>query len=114
MAKMGQFFLNKGTWNGKRLLNESWFDEAMSAKIMQWQGRITAEEAAAKYKNDEWHQGYGYQMWVSTHGAVRLDGAWGQYVIIVPEKNLVVACQAHNPDGNRFIQSVWNNIYNVL
>lgn len=114
MAKMGQFFLNKGTWNGRRLLNENWFDDAMSAKIMQWQGRMTPEEAAVKYKDDEWQQGYGYQMWVCTHGAVRLDGAWGQFVIIVPEKNLVVACQANNPDGNRFIKSVWNNIYNVL
>ena len=114
MAKMGQFFLNKGTWNGKRLLDESWFDEAMSVQIKPWQGRMTAEEAEARYKYDEWQQGYGYQMWACTHGAYRLDGAWGQYVIIVPEKNLVVACQAHNPDGNRFIQSVWNNIYNVL
>lgn len=114
MAKMGQFFLNRGTWNGKRLLNEAWFDEAMKPQILQYQGHMSMEEAAEKYKNDEWNQGYGYQMWVSTHGAVRLDGAWGQYVIIVPEKNMVVACQAHNPNGNRFIQSVWRNIYDVL
>lgn len=114
MAKMGQFFLNRGTWNGQRLLNESWFDEAMKPQIMQWQGHMNQWEAAEVYKYDEWNQGYGYQMWVCTHGAVRLDGAWGQYVIIVPEKNLVVACQAHNGDGARFIQSVWRNIYDLL
>lgn len=114
MAKMGQFFLNRGVWNGKRLLNESWFDEAMAPQIMQWQGRKSTAEAEEVYKYDEWNQGYGYQMWTCTHGAVRLDGAWGQYVIIVPDKNLVVACYAHNSDGNRFIQSVWRNIYDAL
>ena len=114
MAKMGQFFLNRGTWNGKRLLNEAWFEEAMKPHILQYQGRMSMEEAAERYKNDEWHQGYGYQMWISTHGAVRLDGAWGQYVIIVPEKKLVVACQSHNPNGKRYIQSVWDNIYDLL
>ncbi len=114
MAKMGQFFLNKGTWKGKRLLNEAWFDEATKPQIYQYQGYISMEEAAERFKNDESNQGYGYQMWMCTHGAYRMDGAWGQLVIIVPEKNLVVACQAHNPNWNRFVKSVWTNIYNQL
>lgn len=29
LAKLGQFFLQKGTWEGKQLINSSWFDETV-------------------------------------------------------------------------------------
>lgn len=35
LAKMGQFFLQKGVWNGVRLLNEEWMEMAMSPQIYQ-------------------------------------------------------------------------------
>ena len=33
LAKMGQFFLQKGKWNDKQLLPESWIEEATTSKI---------------------------------------------------------------------------------
>jgi len=41
-------------------------------------------------KND-WMQGYGYQFWRSRNNAFRGDGAFGQYIIVMPEKDAVIA-----------------------
>lgn len=113
-AKMGQFMLQRGVWNGKRLLNEEWFDQAMSPQIYQYQGRGVSDEWIAAHASDDWNQGYGYQMWCCTHGAFRLDGAWSQMCIIIPEKRAVVATFAHTPDGRTLINSIWNNIYDNI
>lgn len=51
---------------------------------------------------------------IGTHGAYRLDGAWSQYCVIIPEKHAVVACLSHSPNGARMIQSVWANVYDNL
>ena len=48
-----------------------------------------------KAKKSDWLQGYGYQMWRCRHNAFRADGAAGQYIIVIPEKNAVVATTAN-------------------
>ena len=113
-AKAGQFMLQRGEWNGKRLLNEEWFDEAMSPQIMQYAGRGVSDEWIAAHANDEWNQGYGYQIWCCTHGAYRFSGAWAQLCFIIPDKNAVVACLSHSPNETRLINSVWTNVYDNL
>lgn len=105
-AKMGQFFLQKGVWEGKRILNEEWFDEATKAQIYQ--------NGIGIINDDEGEQGYCYQMWRCTHDSYRLDGAWGQYCIIIPEKNAVVAIHEHTDDSFATIRAVWKNIYPLL
>lgn len=113
-AKAGQFILQRGEWNGKRLLNKEWFDEAMSPQIMQYAGRDVSDEWLAAHANDEWNQGYGYQIWCCTHGAYRFSGAWAQLCFIIPDKNAVVACLSHSPNEARMINSVWTNVYDNL
>jgi len=107
LAKMGQFMLQKGVWKGERLLNEAWFDEAMSPQVMQDMNR-------EQNPPHEWNQGYGYQMWCCTHGAYRLDGAWGQFSIIIPEKNAVVTLLSHSSHTADILQGVWEHIYPML
>lgn len=106
LAKMGQFFLQRGVWNGKRLLDEAWFDEATKAQIYQ----------AGEYVPDsDGNAGYGYQMWCCKRpGAVRLDGAWGQYCIICPEKDAVIVAFAHCGNTKNEINALWRNIYDNL
>ena len=71
MAKMGQFYLQKGVWNGVRLLDEAWFDEATKPQIYQYDR--SNPEAVAAAEGDDWKQGYGYQLWVCTHDSYRMD-----------------------------------------
>lgn len=118
LAKMGQFMLQRGCWNGKQLLFEEWFDEAMSPQIMQYEGRIADPAELQRFKEsmarDQWHQGYGYQMWCCIDGAYRLDGAWSQLCIIFPEHNAVVAATSHAGNGATILNSIWTNILPLL
>ena len=105
LAKVGQFFLQRGQWKGKRLLSEAWFDEAMSVKI----------QTSMMTNGVEWQQGYGYQMWQCTvPGVFRMDGAWGQFCIIIPDKNAVIACNCHTNHPDVALKSIFDNAYNAL
>ncbi len=78
IAKLGQFYLNKGVWNGKQLLPESWVEEATSKQTDSNQG------------DSDWSQGYGYQFWRCKPGFYRGDGAYGQFCFVMPEQDAVL------------------------
>lgn len=106
LAKMGQFFLQDGVWNGKQLLNKEWLDEARKAQIYQ-------EGVLPENPNDK-NIGYGYQMWVCTHDAYRLDGARGQWVIVCPNKNAVIVITETVLNTSKAIECVWPTIYDKI
>ena len=115
-AKVCKFFLDKGKWNGKVLLNEAWFDKASHPHIVQYKNLITAPAEIQKQieSRDQWRQGYGYQMWNCTDGAVRMHGAEGQLGIIFPDKNAVVVTTANCSDDKNILDSIWKNIYPLI
>lgn len=94
LAKFGLLLLNGGVWEGKQLLPASWVEQ-MTTRQME--------------AGDE---DYGYQMWMCEYpGAVRLDGALGQYVLIIPDKDMVVViteCTLINGSTQRRL--VWNRL----
>ncbi|MCX6241223.1 MAG: ChbG/HpnK family deacetylase [Bacteroidetes bacterium] len=111
MAKMGQFLLQKGRWNGRQLLPVSWFDEATSAKITQpaqWM------PGGTKPEDSDWLQGYCYQLWRCRHNAYRADGANGQFIIILPDKDAVVVTTANISDMQSEINLIWKFILPAL
>lgn len=113
-AKMGLFMLNKGKWGRKQLLNEEWFEHAMSAQIMQYAGQGYSPQEVARLKDDDWNQGYGYQMWMCRNGGVRLDGAWAQVCVIYPDKDLVVVGQSYASNTWDLLNSIADRIYMKL
>jgi len=102
MAKFGQLFLQNGHWNGKQILPASWIEEASTAKIMQ-----EPNAPQAKKDSNDWVQGYCYQMWRCRNNAFRGDGAFGQFIIVMPDKDVVVAITAETPDMQSEINLVW-------
>lgn len=117
MAKMGQFILQKGQWKGKQLLPESWINEATTSHIASVPAGVRPEELKEKgltVKNSDWLQGYGYQMWRCRHDAIRADGANGQYIIILPEKDAVIVTTAHIGDMQAEINLIWKYILPAL
>ncbi len=80
MAKLGQLFLDKGLWNGTRVVSEAWVDEATQRYV----------------DNGNW--GYGYQWWMrrfqvngQSLDCYYADGFGGQYVFVFPEINAIIA-----------------------
>ncbi|MDR1601334.1 MAG: ChbG/HpnK family deacetylase [Tannerella sp.] len=114
MAKLGLFILQKGIWNGEQLLPASWFDEATAAKIESLPAGTKKEDLKIKPKDSDWLQGYGYQMWRSRHNSYRADGAYGQYILILPEKNAVIAATAQVNDMQAELNLIWKYLLPAL
>lgn len=99
IARLGQLYLNKGVWNGKRLLPEAWIKAATSKQVSN-----------APNPNPDWEQGYGYQFWRCRHNIYRGDGAFGQYCIVMPEQDAVLAITAGVADMQAVMNLVWDKL----
>lgn len=99
IAKFGQLYLQKGLWQGKRLLEESWIDAATSKQISNGDGG-----------DSDWAQGYGYQFWRCRHGVYRGDGAFGQFCIVLPEQEAVLAMTSGTNDLQGVLNGVWEHL----
>ncbi len=117
MAKMGQLFLNNGVWNGKQLIPAGWIAEASKKQIYSLPAGIREEELAERNitkDNSDLVQGYGYQMWRSRHNGYRADGAMGQFILIFPDKDVVIACTANSRVAQKELDLIFDNILSVL
>lgn len=114
MAKLGLFILQKGNWNGKQLLPVSWFEEATQSHIESLPAGTKKEDLKMKPKDSDWLQGYGYQMWRSRHNSFRADGKDGQYILVLPDKNTVIAITANIQDMQAELNLVWKHLLPAL
>jgi len=103
IAKFGQLYLQKGMWNGKRILSEEWVNEATTKHIQSKGG-------SGKMEDNDWQQGYGYQFWRCRHDAFRGDGAYGQYCIVMPKEDMVIAITSETSNMGAILDQVWNHI----
>ena len=99
IAKFGQLFLQKGKWNGKQIVPESWVAQATAKQVSN--GSSPASD---------WDQGYGFQFWCCRHGAYRGDGAFGQFCLVLPEQDAVVAITADTKDMQAQLNVVWEKL----
>lgn len=101
VAKFGQLYLQKGKWQGKPLLPEAWVEQATSRQVPNDAGKKDPARS-------DWAQGYGYQFWRCRHGAYRGDGKDGQFCLVLPDLDAVVAMTAETGDMQRELNVVWD------
>jgi CubicO group peptidase (beta-lactamase class C family) len=99
IAKLGQLYLQRGEWNGAQLISQEWVAEATSKQV----------ETANQQQNPDWRQGYGFQFWMARHG-YRGDGAFGQFCIVLPEQDMVVATTAATLDMQAVLEALWTHV----
>jgi CubicO group peptidase (beta-lactamase class C family) len=97
VAKLGLLYLQKGQWQGKQLVPASWVEQATARQMSN--GSDPARD---------WDQGYGFQFWRCRHGAFRGDGANGQFCLVLPEQDAVVAITADTRDMQAELNVVWD------
>lgn len=89
--KWGQLYLNGGVWAGRRLVSRDWVQTSLARHVdvgsLEWTGEAYVTGASADPAAGE---GYGYQIWNRPHGAYA-SGVFGQYCVLVPEADAVVA-----------------------
>lgn len=99
IAKFGQLYLQNGRWAGKQLVPESWIEQATSKQTSN-----------GSNPNSDWNQGYGFQFWRCRHQAYRGDGAFGQYCIVLPQEDLVIAINSGVGDMQAVLNVVWESL----
>jgi CubicO group peptidase (beta-lactamase class C family) len=103
IARFGQLYLQKGKWQGKQLIPDSWIEAATA--------RQTSNGSNPK---SDWDQGYGYQFWRCRHGVFRGDGAFGQFCVVLPEQDAVVVITSGVKDMQAVLNLVWDKLLPAL
>ncbi len=103
IARFGQLYLQGGKWNGTQLLPARWIGEATAAQVSN-------ASATRPDPQSDWQQGYGYQFWRCRHNAYRGDGAMGQYCLVMPDQDAVVAITAETHDMQAIMDRVWEEL----
>ena len=125
MARMGLCILNGGKFCGKQVVPADWVREmganqvpSVGAGLNENQMKEILEAhpdiPAFLPETSDWVQGYGYQMWRCRHNAFRADGANGQYIIILPDQDAVIAATAHVQDMQKELNLIWDYILPAL
>jgi CubicO group peptidase (beta-lactamase class C family) len=122
MARFGLLILNKGSWDQAELLTDSVYFNAMTST------------------SQELNLSYGYLWWLNGKGSIILPGLAtpilsdlapnapadlisgagknGQFVDVIPGKNLVVVRMGESPDGSataiEFHDSMWEKLGKVI
>jgi len=93
MAKFGQLFLNKGTWNNVRVISEEWCTLSTSK-------HIDPNDFSDNY---DWSDGYGFQWWQKdyasggkTYHSFFASGWGGQLIVVIPQIDIVIVFTGGN------------------
>ena len=85
-ARLGGLYLNHGNWNGEQLIDSSYVNDAtVMADLLD--------------ENGSTNTNYGFQFWLSERQGLAIyyaRGLWGQYVICIPEKNMIIVRLGRN------------------
>lgn len=98
IAKFGQLLLQGGVWQGQPILSAEWIELA------------TTQQMLSGTDENDWSQGYGYGFWRCRHGAYRGDGAFGQYCVVMPAQQAVVAITSFVLEMQSVLDLIWKHL----
>lgn len=99
IAKLGQLYLQQGQWQGKQLISKEWVTMATSKQTSN-----------GSNPDNDWEQGYGFQFWQCRYGNYRGDGAMGQFCIVFPEHDAVLAVTSGTFRMDLVMQVAWETL----
>jgi CubicO group peptidase (beta-lactamase class C family) len=98
LATFGQFLLQRGQWKGKQLVSPDWID------------KVGRPHISTRLRRPDMDLGYGCGFWPSRYGAYRADGKEGQFIIVLPRQDAVVAINSTEPKPYPILYAVWDEI----
>lgn len=106
--RLMKLYADGGVWNGERILAEDYVQKAISFQMP------TESERAGNPEADDNFLGYGYQIWMcAPKGVYRADGAMGQFTIVDPSRDLILAI-TENAAGAHWAQTTLDVIWKFL
>lgn len=91
LHKIGRLILEDGCYCGTQIVPKAWIDIMRTPQVPAPTHRYIADRAFPKWS-------YGLNLWICEDGNYYCDGTDGQYMIIIPKKNIVISSTAHQKD----------------
>jgi CubicO group peptidase (beta-lactamase class C family) len=107
MARFGELYLNNGYLNGQQILPADWIKESTQSY----------SEDASWFENDFEDCGYGYQWWLAQVGGYSVTfalGHGGQFIVIVPELDMVIVATSKWQVGSERSGTQINSVLNLI
>ena len=98
LHKFGLLYIQNGSWNGRQLVPADWVAAS------------TSPQADTGIPGVD----YGYLFWGGPHGSFYASGKYGQYTMLLRDKNAVVTLVAEARDEIGLIDAVFEHIYSQL
>ncbi|HEX2948789.1 MAG TPA: serine hydrolase, partial [Armatimonadota bacterium] len=103
IARFGLLYLQNGVWDGRQIVPASWIADATAKQVPN-----------GDMPDSDWSQGYGYQFWRCRHNCYRGDGAFGQFCLVMPEHDAVLAMTSGTGDLQAVLNRVWDDLLPAL
>lgn len=89
-ARLGLLYLNKGIWNGKRIISEDWITQSLTPDAPHL--------VAGKNEASNSELGYGFQWWIldGDEGEYAALGIYNQIIYINPTHNIIIVKTSAN------------------
>lgn len=102
--KLGLWYLQKGMWGGRQLIDPKLVEMACARQV--WTG-----EGHPGYHNGK---GYCMQLWKNAFGGCRMDGGGGQIALILPEENMLAVIMGNESRADQAIQLFYDEIFSKM
>ena len=107
LSRIAQLCLDKGMWGNRSLVPETWLKQAMACQVSTKTGVSTSESPSGR----DFLAGYGFWFWQNHTMGCRMNGRYGNFGIILPEKNAVVAVVGREEkEQQKLLDCVWEQI----
>ncbi|HEX2906959.1 MAG TPA: serine hydrolase [Phototrophicaceae bacterium] len=109
LSRCGQLILDQGVWQGQQLIPAAYVEQATSVQIK-------TDDFNPFFATADHHQGYGYQIWMNSYpNSYRMDGLYGQYVVMLPDKKAVVTYVSNEPHNmTGVLELTWKTLIDKL
>lgn len=107
LSRLGRMMLDGGVYADKQIVSAAYLDAAVNDTI---------DNRHFNPMDGQCSSGYGYQLWRCEYpGAYRTDGMYGQYSIVVPDKQAVITVNSHEEmNANAIIHTIFSDIVRYL
>lgn len=109
VSRFAQLLLRRGVWEGEQLIPAQYVDAATAVQI-------STTDFCEPFATTDHHAGYGYQLWRNSYpGSCRLDGLYGQYAVLLPDKHAVVVYLSEEPKNmTAILELTWSTLVEKL
>jgi len=97
LHKVSRLLLQNGSWNNQQIIPAHYVHEMLSAQV---------EIDTLKYSNPLHPIAYGYFTWIAKSHLVYASGANGKFIIIAPDKSIVITVVADTQNSNLILESI--------